>query len=250
MTATFSIMQVTARNVLGLRRLIGFGLLAVFPGFIFYLISRTATDFGKAENFTGMSAVIFLPVVVPIITIVVSASVLGSERRGDTLSFLMLRPISRYSIAGSKLASAVVASFAITGIGALLLGVLGSLALDDFGYLTSLLVATLLTAIGYSAVFMPLGYLTERSTLIGFIYIFVWESAIAGIIQGLSGTSIWRIAASAFVGLAPEGLDPEIVEASLGSLTPGAGGAIIKLVALGVISVLVTGWLLRTRDLT
>jgi len=250
MTATFSIVQVTARNVLGLRRLIGFGLLAVFPGFIFYLISRTATELGKAENFTGMSAVIFLPVVVPIITIVVSASVLGSERRGDTLSFLMLRPISRYSIADSKLASAVVASFAITGTGALLLGVLGSLALDDFGYLTSLLVATLFTAIGYSAVFMPLGYLTERSTLIGFIYIFVWESAIAGIIQGLSGTSIWRIAASAFVGLAPEGLDPDIVDASLGSLAPGAGGAIIKLATLGAISVVVTGWLLRTRDLT
>ena len=193
---------------------------------------------------------VLLPVVAPIITIVVSASVLGSERRGDTLSFLMLRPISRYSIAGSKLASAVIASFAITGIGALLLGLLGALALDDFGYVTSLLVATLLASIGYSAVFMPLGYLTERSTLLGFIYIFVWESAMAGIIQGLSGTSIWRIAASAFVGLAPDGLDPDIVEASLGSLTPGAGGAMVKIVVLGAISVAVTGWLLRTRDLT
>lgn len=250
MTAGLSIIQVTARNVLGLRRLIGFGLLAIFPSVIFFLVSRQATEFGKVEAFTGMSAVVFLPVVVPIITIVVSASVLGAERRGDTLSFLMLRPISRFSIATSKLLSAILASFAITAIGALVLGVIGTIALNDIGYLTALLAATLVATAGYSAVFMPIGYLTERATLLGFIYIFVWESAIAGVIAGLSGTSLWRIAASALAGLGPEDLNEDIIEAALGSMAPGSGGAALKMLALCAISVVLSGWLLRTRDLT
>ena len=250
MIPTLAIMRVTAKNVLGLKRLLGFGVLAVFPAGVFALLARTATDIDRAEGFTAMSMGMFLPVIVPIITIVVSASVLGSERRGNTLSFLMLRPLSRFSITGAKLAAAIVASFAITGLGAAVLGLIGGLVLHDFGFLIALLAATLIGTAGYSAVFMPLGYLTERSTLIGFIYIFIWELAIAGAIQGLSGTSLWRISASAFVGLAPDGLDFDIVDASLGSLSAGAGGAAIKVIILGAVSIVFTGWLLRTRDLT
>ena len=36
----------------------------------------------------------------------------------------------------------------------------------------------------------------------------------------------------------------------IGSLAPGAGGAAIKVIVLGALSILFTGWLLRTRDLT
>lgn len=250
MTATLAIMRVTARNVLGVKRLLGFGLLAMFPAGVFILLARTASDINRSEGFTTMTMGTFLPVIMPIITIVISASVLGSERRGNTLSFLMLRPLSRFNIAGAKLISAIAASFVITGAGAAVLGIAGSLVLNDFGYLTALLVATLIGTAGYSAIYMPLGYLTERSTLIGFIYIFIWELALAGAIQGLSGTSIYRISASAFAGLAPEGLDVGLIDASLGTLSAGAGGAVIKVLVLGAVSVAFTGWLLRTRDLT
>lgn len=250
MTATLAIVGVTARNVLGIRRMLGFGLLAAFPSLIFFISSRQATEAGKAENFTGTSIFVFLAIVVPIVTVVMSASVLGSERRGDTLSFLMLRPLSRYSIAGAKLVSAIAASFAISAIGAVILGVLGSLALENFGYLFALLGATLVANAGYAALFMPIGYLTERATLTGFIYIFVWESAVASIVPGLSGTSVWGIAATALVGLSPEGLDFDIVEAGLRSLAPGAGGAVAKVGVMCLLSVAVTGWMLRNRDLT
>lgn len=249
MTATLAIVKVTAKNVLGLRRMVGFGLLAAFPALIFYLTSRQASDFGKTENFTGTSIFIYIAIVVPLITVVVAGSVLGSERRGETLSFLMLRPLSRFTIAASKLGSAIVASFVLSAIGAVLLGGLGSILLDDFGYLIALLLATLLANAGYSAVFMPIGYLTERATLTGFIYIFVWEAAIAAIIAGLTGTSMWRIATTAFVGLAPD-LDPEITNAALGTLDAGAGGALLKIAVICAISVAVSGWLLQTRDHT
>lgn len=250
MTATLAIVKVTARNVLGIRRMIGFGLLAGFPGILFLLTSRQASDVGKAEIYSGTTMFIFLAVVVPIITIVMGGSVLGTERRGSTLSFLMLRPLSRYSIAAAKLGSAVVVSFAISAVGAVLLGLLGSIALDSFGYLYGLLAATLIANAAYSAIFMPIGYLTERATLAGFIYIFVWETAIVGIITGLSGTSMWRTAATAQVGLSPDGLNEEIVDAALGSLVPGPGGAVVKIAVICALSVAITGWILRSRDLT
>lgn len=250
MTAPVAITKATTSSLLGLRRLIGFGVLAVFPAGIFFLASRTASDIARAEGFTGLSLDVFLAVVVPIVTVVISGSALGSERRGNTLSFLMLRPISRFSIAASKLAAAIAASFAITALGALALGIQGSLALDDFGHLFALLVATLIATVGYAAIFVPVGYLTERATLMGFIYIFVWETAMAGIVTGLSGTSLWRVAASAFVGLAPPDLDIDLVDASIGSLAPGAGGAALKMLVLAAISIGLTGWLLRSRDLT
>lgn len=250
MIATLAIMRVTARNVLGIKRLLGFGLLSLFPAGVFILLARTASEINRLDGFATMTMGVFLPVIVPIIAIVVSASVLGSERRGNTLSFLMLRPLSRFNIAGAKLISAIASSFVITGAGALVLGTAGSLYLDDFGYLTALLVATLIGTAGYSAIYMPLGYLTERSTLIGFIYIFIWELALAGVIPGLSGTSIYRISVSAFAGLIPAGLDVDLINASLGTLSAGAGGAVVKVLVLGAVSVAFTGWLLRTRDLT
>jgi len=249
MTAVLAITRVTARNVLALRRLIGFGLLALVPGLIFVLSSRQATDFGRTENITGAS-VLFFSVVVPIVSIVVAGSVLGRERRSNTLSFLMLRPISRYAIAVSKLLSAIFGAFMISAIGGVGLGLSAAIMIGDWSYLIAIVSGTLISVAGYSAVFMPLGYLTERATLIGFVYIFIWEAAVAGIILGLSGTSLWRISYSGFAGLAPDGLDPEIADAALGSLSPGLGGAFVKVAVICVLAVGLTGWLLRTRDLT
>ena len=248
MTATLAIVQVTARNMLGLKRLIGFGLLASFPGFMFMLTSRQASEAGRLETFS-IWVVTFLAVCVPIITVVISSSVLGSERRENTLSFLMLRPISRFAIAAAKLASAIAASFVVCAIGAVVLGVAGSIAMGDFGYLIGTLAGGLLANAGYAAVFMLLGLVTERSTLIGFIYIVIWEGALTGILSGLTGTAIWRIAASGMVSLSAP-LDQEVFDAARGDIAAGAGGAALKMLVVCAASIAITGYLLRSRDLT
>ena len=215
---------------------------------MFILTSRQASELGRIETFS-IWAVTLLAVSVPIVTVVVSSSVLGSERRDNTLSFVVLRPLSRYLIAAAKLGSAIASSFVISAIGAVVLGLAGSVAMSDFGYLIGALAGTLLANAGYAAVFMLLGFLTERSTLIGFIYIVVWEGALAGILTGLSGTALWRIAASGMVSLSAP-LDSEVMDAARGSIAPGAGGAALKMAILCAASVVFTGYLLRTRDLT
>lgn len=247
MTAPLAVVQVTTRNMLGLKRLIGFGLLASFPGFMFMLTSRQASAAGRLEAYS-IWTITFLAVCVPIITVVISSSVLGSERRDNTLSFLMLRPISRFVVAASKLGAAIASSFVLSAIGAFVLGVAGSIAMGDFGYLVGALVGAFLANCGYASVFMLLGFLTERSTLIGFIYIVIWEGALTGILSGLTGTAIWRIAASGMISLSAP-LDQDVFDAARGDIAAGAGGATLKMLFLCAASVAITGYLLRSRDL-
>jgi len=99
---------------------------------------------------------------------------------------------------------------------------------------------------------MPLGYLTERATLIGLAYVFVWENGIVGALEGLAGLSPWRLGLAATVAMAPSDFElavDEIHSFALGSLQPGAGGSVAKVLVLGAISIAVTGWILRRRDL-
>ena len=249
MTAVAAIIGATVRNVLGIKRLAGFGLLALGPSLILLLVVQSASQRGRIEAYTSLVFGLFLGIVVPIVTIVIAGSVLGAERRGGTLSFLMLRPLSRYVIAASKLASAIAASLVINGAAALVMGGIATVYLGDIGYLTSLLVGVIIATIGYAAIYMPLGYFTERATLIGFAYIFIWELGISTAVTGVAGTSVWKIAATGMVAIAPE-LDRSIVNGFLGDLVPGVGGAFAKVLVLAAVSILITGWTLRVRDLT
>jgi len=181
-----------------------------------------------------------------------ASSVLGSERRDQTLSFIVLRPISRFSIAGAKLAAAFVTAFMLTGLGALALSVVAVIRIEEAGYFAPLLVGTAVATLAYAAIFMPLGYLTERATLIGLAYVFVWENGIVGALEGLAGLSPWRLGLAATVAMAPSDFElavDEIHSFALGSLQPGAGGSVAKVLVLGAISIAVTGWILRRRDL-
>jgi len=252
MTAMLAITRMTVRQVLGVRRLIGLTLLAIAPAGIFFLSSSRSDPSGVAEGLAGTTVGAFINLVVPVVTLIMASSVLGAERRDQTLSFLVLRPLSRLSIAAAKLAAAFATAFTLTGLGALALGILALIRLNDAGYIAPLLVGTAIATLAYAAIFMPLGYITERATLIGLAYVFVWENGIAGALEGLAGLSPWRLGFSAMVDLAPPSFGPAIGDMrsfALGNLQPGAGGSAIKVLVLGLLSVLVTGWILRQRDL-
>jgi hypothetical protein len=47
----------------------------------------------------------------------------------------------------------------------------------------------------------PLGYLFDRTLIIGLAYIFVWEGILATAVAGIGPSSVWRIAMSAYADL-------------------------------------------------
>lgn len=247
MTAALTITGVTVRQVLGIKRLVGFGLLSLFPAFIFMVSSGNQSGNALLESFIGIGVGLLYFVAVPVVTLILSASALGDERRDQTLSFIALRPIRRSAIAASKLTAAVTAAFVFTGAGALAMSVAYGIRSSDWNYVIPMLASAAVATMVYAAVFVPLGYLSERSTLIGLAYVFIWEGAIVSAIGTLANTSPWRIGFTAFLALAPE--EAQFVEADLGIVDPRLGPTLITVAVFIALSLVVTTWILRKRDL-
>jgi ABC-type transport system involved in multi-copper enzyme maturation permease subunit len=174
---------------------------------------------------------------------------LGSAPRDQTLSFIVLRPVSRTAIAFAKILGGVGSACFVSGLGAVALGVAMGLRGGGWDYVLPLVVGTVIATAAYGGIFTPLGYLTERATLLGLAFVFIWESAVAGTIPGLAATSPWRIGFSAVVGMSPGELLAIIPDFALGSVAPGAGGAALKALIIVGLGTWFTGWILRTRDL-
>ncbi len=166
------------------------------------------------------------------------------------MSLLVLRPIRRFAVGAAKVVAACLEAFAITGTGAAVFSVLVAIKIDNFSYIAPVLVGTAIATAAYSAIFVPLGYLLKRATLIGLTYVFIWENGIATAVPALASLSPWRIGVSAIVGLAPSDFF-ELVPAdfALGSLSPGAGGALVKTLMLMALSAGFVASILRRRDL-
>jgi ABC-type transport system involved in multi-copper enzyme maturation permease subunit len=96
MTAFVAITQVTVRQTLRLRRFLGLGLLSLSAAITFVLASLSPgqTSSNAFELFLGMSVGTFMNILVPVVTLIIATSVMGDERRDNTMSFLVLRPIS------------------------------------------------------------------------------------------------------------------------------------------------------------
>lgn len=258
MTAFLAILKVTIRQTLRLKRAIGLGLLSLSSAFTYLLTALGSTASSNTaeynreqafEIFLGMTVGTFMNIIVPVVTLIIATSVLGDERRDNTMSFLVLRPISRFTIGAAKVTAGFIESFALTGFGAVALGVLAAIRIDTYDYFVPLLVGTAIATAAYSAIFVPLGYLLKRATLIGLTYVFIWENGIGAAVPAVAGLSPWRIGVSAMAGMAPDQFLRELPDFAIGSLTPGAGGAAIKAGLLLVLSATAVGSILRRRDL-
>jgi ABC-2 type transport system permease protein len=249
MNRALVISRMTVRQTLGVKRFVGLGILTIAPAGIFFLASRQQIGREIVETFVGISIGVFYNIALPVVALIMAASALGDERRDATLSFIILRPISRFVVAGAKLGGALVTALGLSGVGGLALGVLMGIRSGDWGYVVPTLLATLIATAIYVSLFLPLGYVTERATLIGLGFVFIWESAIAGTIPGLAGTSPWRVGFSAFVDLAPEATILEVPDFALGDLTVSATGSLLRMAIIFTVSLLATGWILQKRDL-
>jgi hypothetical protein len=99
--------------------------------------------------------------------------------------------------------------------------------------------------VGYTAVFVPIGYLFSRATLVGLAYVFVWEGIVTQFVSGLAASSVWRTAMSIYADLTV--LPREALDA-LGPVLPGAGGGVLKLAGTVIVGTGILSWALRQRD--
>lgn len=231
------------RSLIQGRRMLGLGLLAIVPGLIL-LVVGLAGEGGGSQVFAisaGVGSTTF-----PIAALILAAATLRDERDQGTLPFIYLKPIPRSLLATSSLAAAGAAT-SLIAVGASVAVTLAAWATGlDTGAALATLPLFVAAAVGYSAAFVPLGYLVPRVILVGLAYVVVWEQIAARLITGVANTSIWRFALSIYADITTAG--GRILEETLGPVTPGSWGGVAKIMVVVLAGGLVLTWALRSRD--
>ena len=241
----FALFRVSVRQALPFRRTLALALLQTGPALVYLFATQGRTERAALEGVVEIGVTTYFALVLPITAIVIAAGALGHERRDMTLSFIALRPMPRSAIAAAKTAAPMTASIALTAGGALLLGGLHFVRFGDASLIPGLIVGTIVANLAYAAIYVPLGFLTDRAVIIGIGILLVFENGIAFALTGLAYLSPWRLGVSVFASMTEE------AASFLDSATApyDTADALLYAAVYLVLSLTATTLLLRTRDL-
>jgi hypothetical protein len=91
MTPVLALLGASVRQLLPLRRSILLALLQLGPALIYLIGSSGRTTEAALEAFLDGGVATYFVLVLPVVSIVLSSSALGVERRDQTLSFIVMR---------------------------------------------------------------------------------------------------------------------------------------------------------------
>jgi ABC-2 type transport system permease protein len=229
MNAVFTL---TVRQLAGSRRiwlvlgLVGLPLLAAL---LFQVAESSSTPAEFADDITRT---LIASVILPLVTLLLATAAFGNEVGDRTLVYLTTKPVARWRIYVPKLLAALV----VGGIPIAVSGFLAIAVVEE-----SLTRGALATGAGlfagaaaYAAIFTWAGLATRQALLIGLVYVFIWEAALAAYLEGIRFLSVRRYTLALVHGLDEARLDT--VDISLGAGTAAVGTAIVLVAftALGV----------------
>ena len=245
MRPLIALFAVSYRQALPLRRSLVLALIQFAPLVIYLLATSSRTEQAIFDGLVEVGATTYFTLVVPVVSIVIAAGVLGDERRDLTLSFIAMRPIARSSIAVVKIATAIAAATTLNAVGAVLLGVTHAARVGGTDVGVGLLLGAIVATTAYAAVYVPFGFVTDRAVIIGIGILLVVENGIVFALSGLALISPWRLGTVIFVDRV-DGARILLVDA-LGDLSTGR--VLIAVVVYLVAGIAATSLLLRRRDL-
>ncbi|MDE0139425.1 MAG: ABC transporter permease [bacterium] len=221
---------------------------ALAPLLFFLSLGRSGSF--AAEMYNDLTFSLGMATLYPVAALVVSTAALGEERKAHTLPFLLLKPVPRAVIALGALIAAAVSSFVILEAGVLVTWLVAGVMSGDWTIGMATTVGVAIQSVASAALFVPLGLVLNRATLFGLGYLFLWEGILSSIIGGIQASSIYRIVVSASADFATMTIDTyDTVDVILGRVAIGAGGAAAKVAVMALVSVLLTGSILKRRDL-
>ena len=237
-----------ARHVAGQlvrgRRLYGMVALSAIPGLIAWIAGGGESVSDKLQIYDDVIANLS-GITLSIAVLVLGVAAMRDEQDGGTLPFLYLSPIARWRFAVASWVGASSVAL-LVAVGGWTIGWLGvGMSTGEWTHPLAVLPAYLAAALGYTAIFLPVGYLFKRATLAGLAYVFVWERILTRVMSGLAPSSIWRTALSIFGGI--RDLSGEALEA-LESVAPSVSDGVLKMAVTIVVGLAVFTWALRTRD--
>ncbi len=212
------IYMLTLRQLAGQRRTLLMLLFAALPILVAILYRASSNDdFPVRFAANGLGNGMVIAIVLPLTSLIFGTAALGAEIEDGTAVYLLAKPIARWQIVVPKLLAAWTASGLLV-IGAM--GIGGAITLigeDGQGVLPAFVIASVLGAFVYSALFLMLSVLTSRALIIGLVYVFLWEAVITGLFEGTRLLSVRH----ATLGIADALSDTSrrTFEASLGGAT-------------------------------
>ena len=106
-----------------------------------------------------------------------------------------------------------------------------------------MVVGATLACVMYSAVFVLLGNVLARATLVGLLYVLFFESILVDELPRLAGASLWRIALGATLDTMPSHFPARALLGALGEWVPSSrqracGDGAITFITVGACTVL------------
>jgi len=194
-----AIFSLTVRQLGGSRKLwlvLGLVALPVLAALLFHLANSTSTPDEFADDITRT---LIASAILPLVMLLLATAAFGNEVGDRTLVYLMTKPVARWRIVAPKLAATIlVGGVPVAVSGALAVAVVaegnarGALATG---------VGLLVGAAAYAAIFTWAGLATRHALVIGLVYVFVWEAALAAYLDGIRFLSVRRFTLALIHGL-------------------------------------------------
>jgi ABC-2 type transport system permease protein len=183
-----TVVRLGAQSIFGRwRGVLLFALPVVLIGLAVLVRALVGEDHDSAE------AVLYglgLVVVVPLVALLATSGLIAGEIDDGSISYLLAKPVSRYTVVASKL---VVALACVLAFGAVPMAIAGVVLLPgtpSFGLGFAL--GSLLGGAAYCALFSWLSVLTRHAVVIGLIYLLIWEGLLGGLLDGIRWLSVTR----------------------------------------------------------
>jgi ABC-2 type transport system permease protein len=178
-----------------------------------------------------------LIVIVPLVALLATTALLAPEIDDGSISYLLAKPISRYSIVISKLVVAAACVLVFAAVPMLVAGLI--LLNDEPGLGLGFALGSLTGGLAYCALFALLSVMNRHAVVIGLIYLLIWEGLLGGLLAGVRWLSVTRWASA---------LTEQVADVDLVALSPVY--AVIATAAVIGLGIWLTGRRLRAFNLT
>jgi len=188
------VVGLTARDLLGRRRLILFALLPlVLLGLA--ITSRAVRGAGAKEAADILQQVGF-GALLPLLALIAATGTLAPQIDDGSVVYLLAKPLSRHAIIRSQ---ALVAYLTVVVFAVVPMVISGVVDEGRFGTVTrSLAVGALLSGAAYVGLFTLLSVASRNAVLLGLLYALIWEGVVGGYVPGAKSLSIrqWGLSVS------------------------------------------------------
>lgn len=195
------LVDVTMRGLLGRRRILLVGLLALAPVGVAVVLVLGGGPAATAQITRDVYESLVMTTVVPLVALILGTTAIGAEIDDGTVVHLLAKPVGRGWIILAKMLVAATAGVVLCGSSVLVSGAL-LVGLDAPGLLLGMLAGVVVAVIAYTAVFVTLSVWTGRALVAGLAYVLLWEGFIASYFSGTRLLSIREYGLAVAAGIA------------------------------------------------